>query len=189
MWARSFRNSQFPDDMRYNSQGVRYLSTNCDGTCTGPAVQEIYQDVPVSALRNNHTYLYGINVRCTTHGYEFWESIVLISVHSFFKTGVRCESEGGMIQVMLQALSSDGRVLWQDSIKSIVPYNSGTPNQAGSSYSSMFFLHSIVAVPLPAGTDRMRFAITPLTSETFDILDAVFNLFPAVRPLSDIVFK
>jgi hypothetical protein len=69
----------------------------------------------------------------------------------------------------------------------IAPY-AGTnpdPNFKNSVYLSSSFLHKVTKMPIIPGATKLRFIITPLSSETFNILDAYLDPFPEItRPLA-----
>ena len=149
-------NSTVKRDTKYGT-GVRYLAINCDGTCTGAGVQEIYQEVPIGAIASGGTYLYGIDARS--------------------------ESSTGTLQVTLQELDGSNNVLWQDYIQGNVALDNGDgrDNEYASFYLSSAFIHKTAVIPVISGATRLRFYITPLTPQTFDILDTWLNRFPAVN--------
>ncbi len=149
----SLRTSAAARDSRYGP-GVRYLATNCAGTCAGPAVQEIYQELPISSFIDGGTYLFGADART--------------------------EGGGGKLQITLQQIGN-GMVLWQDSVQGTVSQYNGTVQSQefkDSVYLSSALIYKITKIPIAKGAQRMRFYVTPLTSETFDILDTWLNPFP-----------
>ena len=156
----SLRNSTVARDTRISPVGVRYLATNCGGTCTGPGVQEIYQEVPISSFVDNGTYLFGLDGRT--------------------------ESGSGTIKVTLQELDANDRVLWSDSLQgTLSPYNgtlAATNKEfTDSVYLSSGFLHKLTTIPVLSVATRIRYYITPLTSQSFDILQTWLNPFPTLR--------
>ncbi len=160
----SLYNSSAPLDTRFGP-GVRYLATNCAGTCTGAGVQEIYQDLPINSIANQGTYLFGIDARS--------------------------ESDSGTLQVTLQEIDANGTVLWQDQVQGTVAADNGDGrlnavngaaySEASSVYLSTAFIHKTTVIPVYANAARMRFYITPLTPQTFDIVDTWLNRFPALQ--------
>ncbi|MGO9006967.1 MAG: hypothetical protein ACLQIQ_13885 [Beijerinckiaceae bacterium] len=153
----SLNNSKAARDKRFGP-GVRYLATNCAGTCTGASVQEIYQEISIDQIANNATYLFGIDARS--------------------------ESENGTLQVTLQEIDGEGRVMWQDSVQGTVSPDNRAGKQAvaeDSVYLTAAFIHKLTTIPVKPGATRIRFYITPITSQTFDIVDAWLNRFPAMN--------
>jgi hypothetical protein len=156
----SLENSTAAQDTAYGP-GVRFLGTNCAGTCTGAGVQEIYQGIPISAFVNNGGYLFGIDART--------------------------QSGTGTLQVTVQELGS-GRVLWQDSVQGTVTEDNSTGinNEINSVYLSSAFIANLTTIPVVTGATKVRFYITPLTSSvTFEILDSWLNRFPIMQSQLD----
>jgi hypothetical protein len=149
----SLRNSTAARDTVYSSAGVRYLATNCGGSCTGPAVQEIYQEIPIIKITSGKTYGYGVSARS--------------------------EKGTGMLQVTVQQLDSDNVVLWQDKVYGLVAEDNAPllePNDDPESvYLSSVFISKLVSIPIQSGATKVRFYITPITPQTFDILGAWFG--------------
>ena len=157
----NFGNSTSLDDTSSifgNLKGVRYLATNCGGTCTGAYVQEIYQEVPISRFISNANYGYSADVRT--------------------------ESGQGTIQITLQEINTEGtKVLWQDSVQGTVTTENGpaqSADQLGSVYLTSGFISKTVQIPILPDAGVIRYYFTPLTSNiTFDILDAWLAPWPA----------
>ena len=149
------KNSTSERDTKYGKVGVRYLAINCGGTCAGTR-EEIFQEVPIDQIAADGTYLYGIDAR----------------------------SEGGkgILQVTLQELDENNRVLWQESVQGTVsPDNrEGRTDAVDSVYLTSAFIHKVTAIPVQPGAVKIRFIITPLSPQTFDIIDSWLNRFPAM---------
>ncbi len=62
----------------------------------------------------------------------------------------------------------------------------GSPDQDGSVYLSSRWFHrtTIVTADALSNVTTLRFAITPLSSDTLNVLDAWFNVFPATGSLA-----
>ena len=154
----SLRNSTSAADIRtsQNGAGVRYLLTNCGGTCTGPGVQQIYQEIPMGRIGSGATFLYGVQAST--------------------------ESGRGTIRITLQQLNDSGNVLWQDHIEDEVSEYNGTASGSfftDSPYLSAKFIHKTVVIPAQPGATKLRYIITPMTSNTFHIVHAWLSPFPA----------
>lgn len=153
-------NPNFTNDKRnsQNGAGVAFLKTNCGGTCTGPGVQEIYQELPISTFVNNGTYLFGIDAR-TEQG----------------------ETQG-QLQITLQQIGANDKVVWSDFIQGTLSSDNGDGRngEIDSAYLSTAFISKTATMPVMPTATRVRFFITPLTGQAFDILDSYLNPFPTI---------
>lgn len=139
----SLLNSTTPPDIAYSQTGtgVRYLATNCAGTCTGQ--QMIYQDLPISAQTPSGSYTLAVTAR--TEG-----------------------TTSGTLKLTLYQLNSSGA-----SVATPISFNSqADPTSQPSVVLGSRFLKGIANVQLAPTATTLRFAITPTTSNTFDIVDA-----------------
>lgn len=145
----------------FGSHQVSYLATNCGGVCN-PVNKFIYQDVAIASFVNGGGYLYGMNCRCEGKG---------------------CS---GSIQIALQVIDATDSVVFQDTavFQGVMNENGdGRNSEANSVYLSSVFLHKVVTLtwPVTSSAYKVRFSIAPLSSDTFDILDAYLNPFPIMN--------
>lgn len=150
-------------DPKVRYPGVSYLATNCgaaQGTGCGPAgTQAIYQDLPASSFCGGCTYLYGVDARTEVEG------------------------SSGTLQVALQLVNSSHQVVWQEAGGATVRFDNGDPawKESASVVRSSAFVHKIATLPaMPPDAAFVRFLILPVTPQTFDVVDAFVNRFPAV---------
>ena len=153
----SLRNSTTRRDTKFNQRGVRYMVVDSAGSPTGPTVQEIRQELPINRIAPNGTYLFGVEART--------------------------ESGEGTLQVTIQELDANNHVLWYDYVRGTVNPTNGynSPPEDFSVYHTSAFIHKVTVIPAREGAVKIRFYFTPLTGETFDILDSWLNRFPALR--------
>ncbi|RJQ34964.1 hypothetical protein C4568_01805 [Candidatus Parcubacteria bacterium] len=155
----SLLDSKASRDTRISPVGVRYLATNCAGTCAGPAVQQIYQEIPIERFVNGATYLFGAFARTQPgHG-------------------------PGTIRITLQELDASDNVLWQDYVERVVDSYNGTVDAQEfkeSVYLSSAYVYKTTVIPIHPGAQRIRYYITPVTPQTFHIVDTWLNPFPAL---------
>lgn len=144
-------------DTAYGTPGVRYLATNCGAGANGecgfdespPVYQEIYEELPISAFTSGQSYGYGVSARA--------------------------ESGSGTLMVGIQQLDNAGHVLWGSSFETTVGVDNGsTPSaaEAASVFLASAFAHQVVTMPIQSGATKVRFFFSPLTPQTFDILEA-----------------
>jgi hypothetical protein len=154
-WSR--RNSIAPRDKAYSPKGVSYLATNCGGTCR-PAEEKIYQDIPVTKFVSGQTYAYGVCAR-TEPG-----------------------QGKGTLQITIHQIGANNNVLWSHTVEGEVASDNGTPptpaGEAESVHLSSAFVYKTVKINLNPNTVKIRFFFTPLTPQTFDILEAWFAPWP-----------
>jgi hypothetical protein len=154
----STRNSTSKRDTQYSSTGVRYLAINCgagsDGRCGQPGSQSLYQDFAPSDIPSG-TYGFGINVRT--------------------------ENGDGHIVVAIQQIDANGVEVTHNLVEADVKGNNGTNNSAdaiNSVYLSSKSVYKVDNIVIDPRTAKVRFAIAPITSATFDILSAWFAPWP-----------
>ena len=139
----SLLNSTTPLDSAHSQtgSGVRYLATNCSGTCTGQ--QMIYQDVTIDGRTPSGNYTLAVTAR--TQG-----------------------TNPGTLKLSLLQLSSSTA-----SVGTPVSFEiQASPTNQPSVVLGSLFLRGSVNLQLAPDAQTLRFAITPMTSHTFDIVDA-----------------
>ena len=146
----SLLDSATPLDVAHSQtgSGVRYLATNCGGTCSGQ--QMIYQDVPIRVQTPNESYIlpsgsYTLAVTARTQG-----------------------NTPGTLRLSLSQLNDSGA-----EVGAPISFDSQVaPASQPSVVLGSNFLRGSANVQLVLGATKLRFAITPTTSNTFDIVDA-----------------
>lgn len=142
------------------SNGINYMATNCgagnDGLCgidmSPPSYQEIYQDIPISDFVSAPFYSYGISAR-----------VALSS------------GPQGKVMVGIQQLDSSGQVLWNDNVIRTIGNDEGNwqdASERASPFLSSAFVYKRVAMPIQPGAARVRFFFSPLTPQTFEVVEA-----------------
>lgn len=152
----SLKNSTNDHDRKYASEGVRFLATNCgagaDSQCGAPNTQIIWQDVGVEQFGNGWHYGFGANLRVEPG-----------------------QSGTGKMRIAIQMLDANEKVLWARWVDAEVTSDNGknTPADVKSSvYRTSKFVSQVVKLDILPGTTKIRYAFSPLTSHTFEIVDA-----------------
>ena len=148
------RNSKTSLDIKYiqpGGEGPRYLAINCGGKCT--TSQGIYQDIDLDE-HDGERKREGDGER-----------------HFAFGIDVRSESGTGSIKVLLQAIDHDGT--FHDLGESMVDVkpNNERFNGEQSIVLSCTSLFGTARLARLDGAKLLRFKVTPLTGNTFDIVD------------------
>jgi len=142
-----------------NGTGVAYLRASCDNSRCNGFSEALYQDVPARSLVSG-TYGFGVSARTEA---------------------VQGAGTSGWIGVSVRQLDGRGKVLWSDSTMATVTTDNGnapSPGEAESVYLSTSFVNKTTRITLFPQTAKIRFLISPLTPQTFDVLDAWFAPWP-----------
>jgi len=140
----SLLNSSLGRDLKYRQpggKGVCYLAINCDGRCTEK--QMIYQDVPVAQIPGPGLYTYAATIRS--------------------------ESGSGTIRLSIVQLDAKGAELSSDGTTAQVNERNERFSGADSVVLSGTFVSGTVVVSPKANV--LRFQLSPLSGETFDLID------------------
>ena len=139
------RNSSLDRDTRFRQQGgkgVRYLAINCGGHCTEN--QAVFQDVPVTSAAGTGPYTFAATIRSEDGAGE-----IQLRIRQFDATGKELQATGTTAHVD----DKNERFSGADSVLLASGFVSGTF--------------------LPDSRSRLfRFEISPMTGNTFDVVDA-----------------
>ncbi|PWU15350.1 MAG: hypothetical protein C5B49_11985 [Bdellovibrio sp.] len=151
--------SQSARDEAYGKVGVSYVATNCgagsDGRCGYPQVrQEIYQEIPIGQFVANQMYAYGISARVRPGGGTL-----------------------GTLQVAIEEMDAGNNVLWSDSFQQSMGNDNGSfPSsmEVTSVFLASGFYARRLQIPVQSGAVKVRYSLTPISPDTFDVLEAWF---------------
>jgi len=141
----SLRNSSLARDMKYRQpggKGVSYLAINCDGKCTEK--EAVFQDVSLARAAGAGLYTYAATVRS--------------------------ESGPGTIRLSITQLDANGKELSSGGTAAQVDEKNERVGGTDSVVLSGTFVSGTVDVSPKASV--LRFQLSPLTSGTFDMIDA-----------------
>lgn len=143
----------------YVLPGTRYLLTNCgvlSSSSSCGAVEQLWQDLPVSQFISGTNYVYGIDARTMS-------------------------GSGNLLLALQQLDASKTHVLSQ--IYTTVTLNSNYDSRTDSAYYNTKFSFGQGKLNIQAGTKYVRYAILLSSPATFKILDAWLFSVPETRSL------
>lgn len=142
----------------YGTHEVSYLAANCGGKCDA-SKKFIYQDIPIAAIQNDASYLYGLDVRCE---------------------GRNCH---GSLEVALQIIGANNEVLHQDTGVFGGVLNDNGDGRTGEEYSVYYssrFFSRVALLSWLGSAQKLRLVIAPTSEFTLHILDVYVNPFPTI---------